>query len=246
MWDAVAHACLLDHPAAITAWQQHMAALAARSDHLNRKRYAALHFTGPGTDLRVGLPNRHVWVTAAMTSRPGISFVANLPTEEVFTVADRDRVSGTVRSTRPLVVGGTVVDDFTLRFEQGRIVDGRAARGESMLRRLVTGNPGADRLGEVALVPHSSRVSQCGRLFYNSLFDENAASHAALGAAYAYTLSGGETMNDDDLQRAGANLSAIHVDVMIGSAEVDVDGITRSGSAEPVMRRGEWVAPAGS
>ena len=147
-----------------------------------------------------------------------------------------------MRSTKPLSYGGTLIEDFTLRFENGRVVNSTAARGDAVLRRLIDTDDGAGRLGEVALVPHSSPISQTGRLFYNTLFDENAASHVALGSAYKFTLGGGEAMDDDAFARAGGNRSAVHVDFMIGSGELDIDGVRSGGTTEPLMRRGEWTS----
>jgi aminopeptidase len=243
--DTIDRLCRLDRPDPVAAWQQHIAALAARSDYLNRKRFTGLRFTGPGTNLTVGLPEAHLWVSGASTSRNNIRFVANLPTEEVFTMADRHRVSGTVRATKPLSYSGTLIEDFSLKFEDGRVVEVKAGRGESVLRQLVETDAAAGRLGEVALVPHSSPIAQSGRLFYNTLFDENAASHVALGTAYKFTLTGADVMSDEQFEQAGGNRSAIHVDFMIGSGELDVDGVLASGAAEPLMRRGEWAADAG-
>ena len=243
--DTIDRLCRLDRPDPVAAWQQHIAALAARSDYLNRKRYTALKFSGPGTNLTVGLPAAHLWVSGASTSRNNIRFVANLPTEEVFTIADRHRVSGTVRATKPLSYSGTLIEDFSLRFEDGRVVEVKAGRGESVLRQLVETDAAAGRLGEVALVPHSSPIAQSGRLFYNTLFDENAASHVALGTAYKFTLTGADVMSDEQFEQAGGNRSAIHVDFMIGSGELDVDGVLASGAAEPLMRGGEWADDAG-
>jgi aminopeptidase len=241
LWDAIARLCRLDHADPIAAWETHLADLAARRDQLNAKQYTALKYRGPGTELTLGLPAGHLWVSGRSTTRSGIEFAPNLPTEEVFTIAHKDHVDGTVRSTKPLSYGGTLVEGFALRFEGGRVVNLSADRGEAVLRQLVDTDDGAGRLGEVALVPHSSPIAQAGRLFYNTLFDENAASHVALGSAYKFTLSGGEEMDEETFARAGGNRSAIHVDFMIGSGELDIDGVRASGSTEPVMRRGEWA-----
>jgi len=241
LWEAIARLCRLDQPDPLAAWDVHLQRLAERSTFLNARRFSALRFTGPSTDLRVGLPAGHVWVSGQSTSRNGIPFVANIPTEEVFTIADRASVEGTVRATKPLSYGGTMIEGFSLTFKDGHVVQLKAARGEAALRQLVDTDDGAGRLGEVALVPHGSPIAQSGLLFYNTLFDENAASHVALGTAYKFTLAGGETMDDDTFARAGGNRSAVHVDFMIGSGEVNVDGITSTGASEPVMRRGEWV-----
>lgn len=241
LWDTIERLCRLDRPDPVAAWQQHLAALSSRSDFLNARRYTALRFSGPGTDLTVGLPDGHIWVSGASTSRQGIRFVPNLPTEEVFTIADRHRVDGTVRSTKPLYYAGSLIEDFRLRFDGGHVVELSAARGEPALRSLVETDAAAGRLGEVALVPHNSPIAQSGRLFYNTLFDENAASHVALGTAYTFTLTGADAMSDEEFERAGGNKSAVHVDFMIGSAQLDVDGLPSGGSPEPLMRAGNWV-----
>ena len=241
LWAEINRLCRLDRPDPVAAWQKHIDELAARADYLNGQHYDALRYSGPGTELTIGLPAAHVWVSGHTTSRSGIQFTANLPTEEVFTIPHKDRVDGTVRSTKPLSYGGTLVEDFSLRFTEGRVVDVKASRGETVLRQLVETDAGAGRLGEIALVPDSSPISQSGRLFYNTLFDENAATHVALGAAYKFTLRGAETMDEEDFGRAGGNRSVVHVDFMIGSGDLDIDGVRENGAREPLMRRGEWV-----
>jgi aminopeptidase len=241
LWDAIGALCRLDRPDPVAAWEEHLKALALRRDYLNRKRYSALKYAGPGTDLTIGLPEGHLWVSGRSESRSGIAFAPNLPTEEVFTMPRADRVDGVVRSSKPLSYGGTVIEHFELTFAEGRAVSVKAERGQAVLQQLVDTDPGAARLGELALVPHSSPVAQSGLLFYNTLFDENAASHVAFGSAYKFTLSGGENMDDDAFERAGGNRSAVHVDFMIGSPELDVDGVLPTGASEPLMRRGEWA-----
>jgi len=241
LWDAIGALCRLDRPDPVAAWEEHLKALALRRDYLNHKRYSALKYAGPGTDLTIGLPEGHLWVSGRSESRSGIAFAPNLPTEEVFTMPRADRVDGVVRSSKPLSYGGTVIEHFELTFAEGRAIRVKAQRGQAVLQQLVDTDPGAARLGELALVPHSSPVAQSGLLFYNTLFDENAASHVAFGSAYKFTLSGGENMGDDAFERAGGNRSAVHVDFMIGSAELDVDGVLPNGASEPLMRRGEWA-----
>jgi aminopeptidase len=241
LWDAIGALCRLDRPDPVAAWEEHLKALALRRDYLNHKRYSALKYAGPGTDLTIGLPEGHLWVSGRSESRSGIAFAPNLPTEEVFTMPRADRVDGVVRSSKPLSYGGTVIEHFELTFAEGRAIRVKAERGQAVLQQLVDTDPGAARLGELALVPHSSPVAQSGLLFYNTLFDENAASHVAFGSAYKFTLSGGENMGDDAFERAGGNRSAVHVDFMIGSAELDVDGVLPNGASEPLMRRGEWA-----
>src|SRR5262252_4301428 len=241
LWEAIARLCRLDRPDPVAAWEQHLAALARRRDHLNTKRYSALKYSGPGTELTIGLPDGHIWVSGRSESRSGIPFAPNLPTEEVFTMPHKDRVEGVVQSSKPLSYGGTVIENFSLTFANGKTVKVTAARGQEVLQRLVDTDAGAGRLGELALVPHSSPVSQSGLLFYNTLFDENAASHVALGSAYKFTMSGGESMSEADFERAGGNRSGVHVDFMIGSGTLDVDGVLASGATEPLMRQGEWA-----
>jgi aminopeptidase len=241
LWETIQRLCRLHFPDPVAAWQTHLAALAVRSADLNRRRYSALKYSGPGTDLVLGLPAGHIWMSGASSSKSGIRFVPNLPTEEVFTIADRNRVDGTVRSTKPLSYGGTLIEDFSLTFEGGQVVSAKAAHGEEVLRNMIATDATAGRLGEVALVPHSSPISQSGLLFYNTLFDENAASHVALGSAYKFTLAGADDMSDEQFEQAGGNRSAIHVDFMIGSRELDVDGVASDGRTEALMRGGEWT-----
>jgi aminopeptidase len=241
LWRAISRLCRLDADDPIAAWKAHLDGLAARTVRLNARRYDALRYRAPGTDVTIGLARGHVWTGGRSTSAHGIEFAANLPTEEVFTMPARDRTDGRVRASKPLSYGGTLIEDFSLTFEAGRIVDVSAARGEEVLRTLVATDAGACRLGEIALVPHSSPVSQVGHLFFTTLFDENAASHLAIGAAYAFTLEGGEGMTPEQFERAGGNRSATHVDFMIGSRELDVDGMFADGTSEPVMRAGEWA-----
>jgi aminopeptidase len=244
LWEAIGALVRLDRPDPVAAWEEHLEALARRRDFLNAKRYASLRYTGPGTDLTLGLAEGHQWVAGRSTSRGGITFAPNLPTEEVFTMPHKDRVDGVVRSSKPLSYGGTVIENFSLTFEGGRVTKVTAERGESVLKQLVETDAGAGRLGEVALVPHSSPVSQSGLLFYNTLFDENAASHVALGSAYKFTLAGGEAMTDEQFERAGGNRSGVHCDFMIGSGALDIDGVMANGAAEPLMRKGEWAQKA--
>lgn len=241
LWDAIARLCRLDQPDPVAAWRAHLERLAARKGRLNERRYTALKYTGPGTELTIGLPDGHVWVSGQSTAANGIVFAPNIPTEEVFTMPHKDRVDGVVSSSKPLSYAGTLIEDFRLEFVDGRAVRVTAARGEEMLRELVATDPGAARLGEIALVPHGSPISQSGLLFYNTLFDENAASHVALGAAYTFTLAGSDEMSDEAFAAAGGNRSVVHVDFMIGSGALDIDGVRPDGTIEPLMRQGEWV-----
>ncbi|QFU17157.1 aminopeptidase [Microvirga thermotolerans] len=242
LWDAIFSASRVDTQDPIAAWAAHNASLQARTRVLNEKSYAALHFKGPGTDLRVGLADGHEWNGGATKAKNGVVCNANIPTEEVFTTPHKDRVEGTVTSTKPLSYQGTLIQDIQVRFENGRIVEARARTGEAVLRKVLETDEGARRLGEVALVPDSSPISRSGLLFLNTLFDENASSHIALGQAYSKCIRDGGSMSEDELAARGANRSLIHIDWMIGSNRVDVDGIAADGRAEPLMRGGEWVS----
>ena len=241
LWDAIFAASRIDEPDPVAAWAAHNAALHARTAHLNAKRFDALHFKGPGTDLRVGLSDGHLWLGGAEPAKNGIVCNPNIPSEEVFTTPHLARVDGHVRSTKPLSYQGTLIQDIAVRFEAGRIVDATASAGQNVLERVLGTDEGARRLGEVALVPHSSPISASGLLFFNTLFDENAASHIALGQAYRTCLEGGTTASEAELHQRGANTSLIHIDWMIGSGDVDVDGILPGGTTEAVMRGGEWI-----
>ena len=243
LWDAIFRACRVDRPDPREAWRRHIDALEARREHLNTRSYTALRYAAPGTDLTVGLPEGHVWKGAVDRNAQGTPFVPNIPTEEVFTMPHSRRVDGTVSATKPLNYGGRLIEDFSLTFERGRVVGVQAESGTEVLEKLIATDEGAARLGEIALVPHRSPISSFGRLFYHTLFDENASSHVALGQAYAVCLSGGEAMSEQQLADAGANSSAAHVDFMIGSDGMDIDGVLADGSTEPVMRAGEWAIP---
>ena len=241
LWDAIFAASRVDAADPVAAWQQHDAGLRQRAASLNQRRYSALHFRGPGTDLRVGLAEDHVWMGGGTTAGNGLACIPNLPTEEVFTTPHCKRVDGTVTSTKPLSYQGTLIDGIRVRFEGGRVVESHATEGEAVLRKMLETDEGASQLGEVALVPHSSPIAKSGLLFSNTLFDENAASHIALGQAYSTCIRGGDVMDKDALAEKGANDSLIHVDWMIGSGKMDLDGITAAGAIEPLMRQGEWV-----
>ncbi len=241
LWQALLHVCRADLPDPVAAWQQHQASLAARCAYLTGKQYHALHFQAPDTDLTIGLAERHIWVGGGSKTQSGISFIPNLPTEEVFTLPHRQRIQGVVRASMPLSRAGALIDDFSLTFENGRVVKAHARQGEAVLRRLMESDEGMGSLGEVALVPFSSPVSQTGILFYNTLLDENAASHIALGNGVKYCTENGENLSAEEIAARGGNTSLNHVDFMIGSAEMDVDGVYANGQREPLMRHGEWA-----
>ena len=241
LWNAIFAATRLDKADPVAAWKEHDVNLHARAERLNEKRYAALHFRGPGTDLRVGLADGHLWDGGGSTARNGVYCIPNMPTEEVFTTPHKNRVDGRVTATKPLSHMGTMIEGISVRFEGGRIVEAHALRGQHVLEKMIDTDEGARRLGEVSLVPHSSPIAASGLLFLNTLFDENAACHIALGQAYTMCMKDGEKSSKEELAARGANESLIHVDWMIGSNRIDVDGITESGEAEALLRAGEWA-----
>jgi aminopeptidase len=239
--DAIFAASRVDQDGAVAAWDRHNATLRTRTDWLNGQRFSALHYTGPGMDLTIGLADGHEWEGGASTAKNGITCNANIPTEEVFTTPHCRRVSGHVISSKPLSYQGTLIDNIAVRFEEGRIVEARASRGEEVLNKVLDTDDGARRLGEVAMVPHSSPISQSGLLFYNTLFDENAASHIALGQCYSKCFVDGTSLTPEQIAAQGGNKSLIHIDWMIGSDQTDIDGIRADGSRVPVFRKGEWA-----
>ena len=241
LWQKIFLASRVLEPDPITAWQTHIETLKAKVAWLNDLRLDAVHFQGPGTDLRVGLVEGHRWAGGGGTAKNGIRCSPNIPTEEVFTMPHRLRVDGVVSSTKPLSVRGQVLDNIRVEFKHGEAIDATASVGQDALRNLLAADDGAKRLGEVALVPNSSKVSQTGTLFFNSLFDENAAAHIAVGASYDDNLAGIEAMSADEQLQHGANASMIHVDWMIGSQEIEVVGIRSDGSKLQLMSSGEWA-----
>jgi len=239
--EAIFAASRVDQDGAVAAWDRHNAVLRTRTDWLNGQRFSALHYTGPGMDLTIGLADGHEWEGGASTAKNGITCNANIPTEEVFTTPHCRRVSGHVVSSKPLSYQGTLIDNIAVKFEDGRIVEARASRGEEVLNKVLDTDEGARRLGEVALVPHSSPISQSGLLFYNTLFDENAASHIALGQCYSKCFINGTSLTPEQIATQGGNKSLIHIDWMIGSDQTDIDGVRADGSRVPVFRKGEWA-----
>lgn len=240
-WDAILAATRADQPDPVAAWQTHLADLKRRRDLLTGKQYGALHFRGGETDLTVGLAEDHMWGGGAADTTSGITFTANIPTEEVWTAPHRERVDGVVVSTKPLSYNGVLIDGIRIRFQGGRVVEATARQGGETLAQMIDTDEGSHRLGEVALVPHSSPISRSGLFFFNTLYDENAASHIAIGSAYRFNVRGGVEMTTEEFAAKGGNDSLTHVDWMIGSGEMDVDGITQEGGREAVMRGGEFV-----
>jgi aminopeptidase len=239
--DAIFAASRVDNDNPIAAWEKHNAVLRTRTEWLNGQRFKALHYSGPGTDLTIGLADGHEWEGGASTAKNGITCNANIPTEEVFTTPHARRVEGHVVSSKPLSYQGSLIDNIAVKFEEGRIVQARASRGEEVLNKVLDTDEGARRLGEVALVPHSSPISKSGLLFFNTLFDENAACHIALGQCYSKCFVNGDKLTPEQITAQGGNKSLIHIDWMIGSDQIDIDGIHADGRRVPVFRKGEWA-----
>jgi aminopeptidase len=239
--EAIFAASRVDRADALSAWETHNASLRERTEWLNGQRFAALHYTGPGTDLTIGLADGHEWEGGASQAKNGIICNANIPTEEVFTTPHCRRVEGHVVSSKPLSYQGTLIDNIAVKFEEGRIVEARASRGEEVLSKVLDTDEGARRLGEVALVPHSSPISKSGLLFFNTLFDENAASHIALGQCYSKCFVNGDKLTPQQIAAQGGNQSLIHIDWMIGSDQTDIDGVHADGRRVAVFRKGEWA-----
>jgi aminopeptidase len=240
LWDAVAHAVRLDTEDPIAAWRAHLGRLQARAAALNERRFDHLRYRGPGTDLLIGLHAESTW-QAALDHSNGIDHVANMPTEEVFTTPDSRRVEGVVRSTLPLQIQGNIVRELEIRFEGGRAVEIKAGTGEDVMRTHVSTDDGAARLGEVALVDGHSAVGETGLVFYDTLYDENASSHIALGAPILQAVEWAGELSPDERVERGVNHSSIHTDFMIGSNELEVDGVTTSGETVPILRAGDWL-----
>ena len=231
----------VDNDDPIAAWKEHQQTLTERQNWMNEQNFHSLHYTSPGTDLMLGLADGHAWKGGASTSRNGITCTPNIPTEEVFTTPHADRVNGIVRASKPLVYRGTLIDGIEVRFEEGKIVEAKADIGEEVFLKLLDTDEGARRLGEVALVPHSSPISSSGLLFYNTLYDENASCHIALGQCYSKCFKDEISIDPDAVTSSGGNSSNIHVDWMIGSGELNIDGIKHNGERVAVMRNGEWA-----
>lgn len=241
LWNAIFESVHLYEEDPIAYWENKVDTLQTKADELNKEAFTALHYKAPGTDLTVGLPKGHRWEGAGSTNARGEIFVANMPTEEVFSAPDANRVDGVVVSTKPLSYAGSIIEGMEFHFKDGKVTKVTADKGEEVIKKLIEQDDGASRLGEVALVPDESPISQSGLTFFNTLFDENASNHLALGSAYAFSLEGGTEMTREELNEAGLNESNTHVDFMIGSDQMDIDGIKEDGSSVPVFRNGTWA-----
>ncbi|HEM3680424.1 TPA: aminopeptidase [Streptococcus suis] len=241
LWDQIFKTCRIYEADPIKAWEEHEARLVAKAKVLNDEQFVKLHYTAPGTDLVLGMPKNHLWEAAGSINAQGEKFIANMPTEEVFTAPDYRVADGYVTSTKPLSYNGNIIEGIKVTFKDGEIVDVTAEKGDEVMKKLVFDNAGARGLGEVALVPDKSPISQSGVTFFNTLFDENASNHLAIGQAYAFSIEGGTEMSQEELKEAGLNRSDVHVDFMIGSNKMNIDGIREDGTRVPIFRDGEWA-----
>ena len=241
LWEEIFKTTRIDKADPVKAWHEHDQKLHEKSDWLNEQQFSALHYVSPVTDITIGLPENHVWEGAGSFTPEGTEFMANMPTEEVFTAPDCRRIDGYVTSTKPLSYAGNILEDMRFTFKNGKVVEATAKKGQEVLEHLLETDAGAKSLGEVSLVPDPSPISQSGIIFFNTLFDENASDHLALGASYPFNVAGGTKMSDEELLDHGMNVSQTHVDFMVGSADMDIDGIKKDGTIVPVFRNGDWA-----
>lgn len=241
LWQNIFKICRVAGIDPVKAWERHIGEINKNLEFLNSRRYIKLLYTSPGTELEVGLPENHIWVGGGSTTVDGTYFIPNIPTEEVFTMPSREEVNGILRATKPLSYGGKVIEGFSFEFKNGKIVKISAEKGQEMLQQLVDTDEGSHYLGEVAIVPQDSPISNTNLMFFETLFDENASCHFAIGAAYPMCLENGTKMTEKELKEAGGNISLTHVDFMIGSKELKIEGITEDGKKETIMKNGNWV-----
>lgn len=241
LWEEIFKTTRIDREDPIQAWKDHDAKLHEKEDWLNKEQFSALHYISPRTDLTIGLPENHVWEGGGSQNAAGIKFMANMPTEECFTAPDNRRINGYVTSTKPLSYAGNILENMKFTFKEGKVVEATAEKGQAVLDHLLETDEGVRSLGEVSLVPDPSPISQSGITFFNTLFDENASDHLALGAAYPFNVQGGTKMSEDQLKAKGINFSQAHVDFMVGSADMNIDGIKKDGTIVPVFRNGDWA-----
>ncbi|MEI5907514.1 aminopeptidase [Bacillus spongiae] len=241
LWEAIFKSVRIDLDNPIEAWKTHIETLKSKATQMTEKKFKKLHYKAPGTDLTIELPEKHLWVTGSSVTPEDVTFVANMPTEEVYTVPVKTGVNGYVSSSKPLAYRGNVIDEFKLTFEDGKIVQVEAKEGQELLEKMIATDEGASYIGEVALVPHHSPISNSGILFFNTLFDENASNHLAIGSAYPTCYEGGAELSEEERKEAGMNDSIVHEDFMIGSEAMDIDGIYEDGTSEPIFRKGNWA-----
>jgi len=240
LWESIFNVCRMNEVDPVKSWEDHNKILKEKIDYMNEKQFDRLIFKAKGTDITLGMPENHVWVGGALKNNDGVEFIPNIPTEEIFSTPHKNRVDGIVSSTKPLVYGGNKIENFSLTFKEGKVVEVKAEKGQQILQDLVNTDEGASMIGEVALVPHNSPISNSNILFYNTLFDENASCHFAIGSSYPICIKNGQKMNKEDFQNAGGNVRLTHVDFMIGSKDMTIEGITKSGESIFIFKNGNW------
>ena len=241
LWDNIFQATRSDKEDPVAAWNNHLEQLNKKMDFLNKNPIKTLHYKGEGTDLVVELPENHIWMGGGEDNAKGVYFIANMPTEEIFTMPLKTGVNGIVTSTKPLSYGGNLINNFTLTFRNGKIIDFSAEQGYETLEKLIGTDEGSHYLGEVALVPHDSPVSNTDIIFFNTLFDENASCHFAIGSAYPTNIEGGADMDQDELDAHGVNTSITHVDFMVGSPGLDIEATMVDGAKKMIFKEGNWA-----
>lgn len=241
LWNLIFKCTRVDKEDPIQAWHEHNENLEKRTAFLNEKNFKTLKYKSEKTDLTIGLPEDHIWESGASKDPNNINFNPNIPTEEIFTLPHKYKVNGVVHSSKPLVYGGNVIDDFSLTFKDGKIIDCSASQGEETLKNLIATDEGSHYLGEVALVPYSSPISDTNVVFYNTLYDENASCHLAIGSAYATCIKNGADLPKDEYDKYGINDSLTHVDFMIGTSDLDIVGITHKGENIQIFKNGNWA-----
>ncbi len=241
LWEKIFQICRIDCDDPVAAWAEHDAKLKARERWLDEQEFEYLQYAAPNAEFTVYLAEKHKWIGGSSETPDGVKYMANIPTEEIFTAPHANKGYGFIKSTKPLVVMGKIVEDFYFTFAEGRCIHFEAKKNEEVLRTLLDMDEGARRLGEVALVPHSSPISQSGLLFNNTLYDENASCHFALGKSYAEAIRDGASMSEEERKALGANDSMIHIDFMVGGPELNVTGYKKDGTAVPVLKNGEWA-----
>ncbi|GAA0122368.1 MAG: aminopeptidase [Clostridium argentinense] len=242
LWDAIFKIVRVDKEDPVEAWNEHKNNLKEKMDFLNSKNFKEICFKNSlGTDIKMELPENHLWIGGAEKSAEGIEFIANMPTEEIFSMPKRDGVNGVVFASKPLNYAGNLIENFSLTFKDGKVVDFTAEKGYDALKSLIETDEGSHYLGEVALVPFDSPISNSGMIFFNTLYDENASCHFAIGKAYSLCIKGGEKMNEEELLKAGANDSLTHVDFMLGTEDLDIVGTTHDGESVQIFKNGNWA-----
>ncbi|MDD3428794.1 MAG: aminopeptidase [Oscillospiraceae bacterium] len=242
LWKTIFDVCRVTNGDPVGEWKEHIAKMCKWRDHLNSLHLDRIHMqSGNGTDLVIGLADDHVWEGAQSHTPEGYRFIANIPTEEVFTAPHKDRVNGVVKGTKPYVYNGSLIENFSVTFKDGKVTEYSATSGQELLGMLLDTDEGARHIGEIALVPVSSPINKANVLFYNTLFDENAACHIAFGAGYPGTVKGGTSMSKEQLLEKGVNDSVVHEDVMVGAADTQITGYTKDGQAVEIFKNGQWA-----